>query len=508
MPLPEVPPGEGKIPRQLVHAWWRSRVKSEKQPRGKLAEAAEKVFLRDAKKAGETDTAVMYADYAECDWFKVGGLPARWGSDRPDLLEQAIGDLRNRSALPCRELARLDLRLALFCEEGWLPDFALLGRRRLAEIALEEGELLALRLPDLAERPLDFAYDYFAGAVNDRVGALIAAICGATAALRCNLKGHVYLRLKDKIKPAYERLVSDAPWGELPSWQELQNLASNPRGDFQRLNHPVWGGWLHRLFRCLLFVEEGKVDKQVAWLARQYADGVPPELGFTAKEVELAGKMRRRAANPDRVLRACLRWSVILFILTMGSTIISLSLNAFNSQVAATSVYLLKSLLSLAGVGVAGRVGRDGGDQDRVRHPRRASPPRVDRQSRNTVSTFDLSATGPVQIRVLEFRSRNDSRPAHEIKTSTILPGLHRYRSAAAEIPAEIADVLARTRQRLMGNCWWNRLPISIVAKSNASSTAWEALSRYPFRRLFDKPGGAGFWNSAGALLFFSSRSD
>ena len=477
MPLPEVPPGEGEIPRQLVHAWWRSRVKSDDQSNTKLADAAEKVFRRDEKKAAETDTAVMFADYAECDWLRVGGLPARWGSERPDRLEQAIGDLRDRSALPCRELARLDLRLAAFCRESWLPDTTLLGRRRLAEIALEEGELLALRLPDLALRPLDIAYAYFAGAINDRVGALIAAICGATAALRGNRKGIMGQGLREKVRPAYERLVSDGSWRELPSWQELEDLASNPRGDFQRLNHPVWGGWLHRLFRCLLVVEEGKTEKQFGWLARQYLNGVPAELGFTPKEIEFADKMRRRAANPDRVLRACLRWSAILLLLVLVLIIAGLAVSKFSND--ALGPFLVVLLAAYATGGVIGvlqlvLLGAAAIKTAAGIYAGRCRLAVVIDLEKGL--SLDFSATHPVQMRILGFNKRRASRPARDFKISALLPGLRRYQEAAAEVPSEIVDLLTRMRERLIGNSWANRLAVSIIAPSNASSTAWEAL--------------------------------
>jgi hypothetical protein len=132
--------------------------------------------------------------------------------------------------------------------------------------------------------------------------------------LRCNAKNNVSWRIAEKVRPAYERLVSDGAWIELPSWQELQNLVEDPRADLQRLNHPVWGGWLHRLFRSFLWLETGKIDRQFAWLARQYGDQVPVELGFSPKEMEMTRKIQRVASGEDRFIKIAI-WSTLLLFL-------------------------------------------------------------------------------------------------------------------------------------------------------------------------------------------------
>ena len=411
--IPQLPVDDAPIARETLHAWWRSRINLDERSRPKLAAQAQENFRHGAED-GRTSTATMFADYAERDWLEVGGLPARWGSERPEPLQEAIGELRARSAIPSRELVRLNLRLAALCREGWLPDQNLVGRRRLAELAFEEGELLALRLPDLAMRPLDLAHEYFSGAVDDRVGALIAAICGATAALRRNAKNNVSWRLAEKVRPAYERLVSDGAWIELPSWQELENLVNDPRADLQRLNHPVWGGWLHRLFRSFLWLETGKTDRQFAWLARQYGDQVPVELGFSPKEMEMTRKIQRVARSPDRFFRACLRWCAILFLLGIGAGIVLSILELLEgARFAVTWLMLLSFPLIGTGLLFVAFVVATIKAISAVRAAHRRLALSVDLDS--SVSSLDFSATRPVQIRVLEFKSRSD--PARRRKS-------------------------------------------------------------------------------------------
>src|SRR5262249_30229047 len=133
--------------------------------------------------------------------------PLGFGGLGSPVLKEAIDKLRAESAVPSRELVRLNLRLrALLIDRTlWGPE--LVGRRRLAELALEEGELLGLRLPVLAMNLLDIAYENFV-AVKDWVGALIAGICGATAAQRCELRTSLTLRLSEKVQYAYRRVLS------------------------------------------------------------------------------------------------------------------------------------------------------------------------------------------------------------------------------------------------------------------------------------------------------------
>lgn len=143
------------------------------------------------------------------------------------------------------QAARLLLRALALTEdevgwEGWRSGFlhsrdnhVVVGPRRWAELALEEGELLALRLPDHGARLLAAAADWF-GQVADPVGAFIAEAAAALAAVRGERPMGV-----DRLETAYGRLRAAAP--QLPT-----SLWEGVRDDSYRSN-PDWEGWLIRL---------------------------------------------------------------------------------------------------------------------------------------------------------------------------------------------------------------------------------------------------------------------
>jgi hypothetical protein len=84
------------------------------------------------------------------------------------------------------------------------PLFRTVGPRRRAELALEEGELLALRLPDRGVRLLNASAGWFAE-IDDSVGAAIAEAAAALAEVRAETStavdrvGRIYARLHDMV---------------------------------------------------------------------------------------------------------------------------------------------------------------------------------------------------------------------------------------------------------------------------------------------------------------------
>ena len=97
-------------------------------------------------------------------------------------MDLAERHLRDGTASPAmlREWRAIGLRSwALSPSEAW-PDPGDDARREWAEIALEEGELLALRLPEQGEKLLGLAVRYF-GEAEDVVGAAVACIRRVTA---------------------------------------------------------------------------------------------------------------------------------------------------------------------------------------------------------------------------------------------------------------------------------------------------------------------------------------
>ncbi|ASW55787.1 ATP-binding protein [Plantactinospora sp. KBS50] len=113
-----------------------------------------------------------------------------------------------------------------------------------AHAALEEGELLALRLPRAGERLLDLAVRLFDKAGNE-VGAMTAATLAVMATFRVGRHASAASSLVD-LESRYGRLR--ALYEELPPWSALRAW------DFsrQRLGpDDPWHGWLSRLALCI-----------------------------------------------------------------------------------------------------------------------------------------------------------------------------------------------------------------------------------------------------------------
>jgi hypothetical protein len=152
-----------------------------------------------------------------------------------------------------------------------------LGRRRAAELALEEGDLLRLRLPDRAGRLYDTARTWFAAA-RDQVGTFLCGVArmlagGPHVAWAEAGKGlesiqQAYKAIRDRPWPDY----SESPAGRLPPWSELERLAvTADEADFNRLVNPGWRPWLVRLLAVLnKWSHAAAAAPLTAWLERAY----------------------------------------------------------------------------------------------------------------------------------------------------------------------------------------------------------------------------------------------
>lgn len=131
----------------------------------------------------------------------------------------------------------------------------LVGRRRAAEIAFEEGTLLALRLPEQACAMLSWAYEWFAEA-NDPLQQLLTATLLSMTHVRTGDGDAQRLWLKKaavEAYPAMRKLDSS-----LPEWDELATAVETSGGtslsEFaQNLNRiRYWRPWLVRLLGCMV----------------------------------------------------------------------------------------------------------------------------------------------------------------------------------------------------------------------------------------------------------------
>lgn len=177
------------------------------------------------------------------------------GVSSPNRVVEVTRDLWARHSTQPEALLRVWFRLVA----GPRPDFRTvpedlverLGRRRSAEIALEEGQLLALRLPREAAYVLDLAMRWFERCA-DRAGVVIAGQAAAMARGREQRMADGLADVMARIRPAYDGLRETSGGGDaLPAWSQLQVLART--GDLGELAGAplVWRPTLTRLVLCL-----------------------------------------------------------------------------------------------------------------------------------------------------------------------------------------------------------------------------------------------------------------
>ena len=156
-----------------------------------------------------------------------------------------------------------------------------LGTRRRAELALDEGELLALRLPQAGVLLLRAARQWFEEA-SDPVGALISHIAERLAVARSTRKQPDLASLET----TYQRACREHP--ELPGWSDLSSEATYAEAvsAMGRQARRVWEGWLS----ALRWLHDGA---STSWRGLDpKTTAIPPELGIT-KPRRPAGQMRR-----------------------------------------------------------------------------------------------------------------------------------------------------------------------------------------------------------------------
>ncbi|MBV9958268.1 MAG: hypothetical protein JO360_07600 [Acidobacteria bacterium] len=174
-----------------------------------------------------------------------------------------------------------------------------LGVRRAAEVALEEGELLALRFPRLAVRLLEYSRFYFVNS-QDVVGETIAGLAQATALMEKDKGDKTVAALKavlDAMAQSWSRLAASVNLrvdDELPTWTQIESLAEAPTdGALNTLSPFNWRPWLVRALVSVAFLKNRTTSIRAiaAWVRSHYGvrSGerveLPPELAVSLKGV-------------------------------------------------------------------------------------------------------------------------------------------------------------------------------------------------------------------------------
>ena len=214
--------------------------------------------------------------------------PSRLQPDPRGLYERVLAWIEAHPEQPVEALTlllrgralELDSAMRLQVIEG---NARRVGLRRAAEIALDEGELLALRLPGQAISLLREARSWFRS-VKDHVGAVLASTCCALCLARLDrrdpLKGEI-----STLGEEFEKMrrSSRALSSNLPAWNALLKTARQlDPPSLGALSPREWRPWLVRMLACLVKGEQAseRLQRLAHWVASSkygthLADGSP-----------------------------------------------------------------------------------------------------------------------------------------------------------------------------------------------------------------------------------------
>jgi hypothetical protein len=249
-----------------VHATWRARRAFDDKARHALADQGKLELTKTQDDSdGEWARASVALDLVEC---------SELGAD-VDIVSQGLTPVSPEDWWS-RHPARPELALRLWMRSAALgvapggPTTLLVRRvgvRRAAAIAMEEGELLALRLPTQALRLLSLSLTWFEDA-HDLLGAWQLTILLALTRVRAGVpRDSIDLTA---LRVAHEALVGHDPAraaGPVPPWPWIEGVQQLPLADAPGLTE--WAPWLHRVIA----------------LHHWITGGVRPEVLFSATEL-------------------------------------------------------------------------------------------------------------------------------------------------------------------------------------------------------------------------------
>ena len=385
------------------------------------------------------------------------------------------------------------------------------GQRRKAELAMDEGELLALRLPREAISLLDVAASWFSEA-GDPAGALFATIAGTRARQRSKMP--VPAEISQSLSGAYEAMTSRAVV-PLPTWADLVGgYLLRPSRQLDKPAESAMGGWLPRLAACLAHggAKAGGVTlrsaspAQVETTLKTTPGSVPAELDLSRPARRRA--RRRRAAPLFRIVRWLLRFFASFTLVYIAVTLVGVAIfwvalviyaavvhNTGTGVAVAFITALVGVVLALLAVAAVLRW--------TIRGRRLAARARARRWSKKALVWLRImpapstGAVGDIGVAVDKWQAVPRDRfpwtrraPVHAADIA-VLPPLRAYLQGAAAIPPSLRDDLRQLASRVAARSL--RIPLDIDPE--LERLPWEALLCYPvLAGESDVPGSLDFW--------------
>ena len=378
------------------------------------------------------------------------------------------------------------------------------------ELAMDEGELLALRLPREAVSLLEVAASWFSEA-DDPAGALFATIAGTRARQRSGMP--VPAGISQSLSGTYDAMASRTVV-PLPTWANLVGeYLLRPSRQLDKPAESAMGGWLPRLAACL--ARDGAAAKgitlrpdspaRVETMLKTTPGSVPAELDLSRPTRRRA--RRRRAGPRFRVVRWLLRFFasftlVYLAVSFVAAAVIGIVLllsvalrpNTGTGIAAAIIIAIVTVMLALAAVAAVLRW--------TIRGRRLAARARARRWSKSLVwlrimPAPSTGAAGDIRVAVNKWQAVPRDRfpwtrraPVHAADIA-VLPPLRAYLQGAAAIPASLQDDLRQLASRVAPRSL--RIPLDIDPA--LERLPWEALLCYPvLAGESDVPRSLDFW--------------
>jgi hypothetical protein len=347
----ELPKPQPEWSAERVHLWWSSQYDSTPEQISNMSgavaapqdeqtlsrrqlyeavarqlDAQEAWLVASQTEAAETDVPVQEPVFTDTlyEQFFETAQAAQPGADAIEALRLMLRWIALQ--VPRQPEAGLWRQLTVPSSDGVPESQRAIGARRVGEIALEEGELLALRLPAQAVDLLAAACGAFTEA-NDPLGAMKAAILATGAAIRAGDEIRARSQL-EQIALSYKWLV-ESEWIEgLPAWEDQiaarEELAAAPSADGRKwlemlTSSPLYG-WQVRLFGCLVWeaIQDRAADAEAKetgfdqYLADRFGERLPAEMRFETK-AELAAVEDAGSTEPS--------WGTIVRYALLGCAI-------------------------------------------------------------------------------------------------------------------------------------------------------------------------------------------
>jgi len=240
------------------HRWWATQVAISDEDTGKLIASVE---LQGPSVFSRSDGSVD--PFSALDAYELDLLAKRIGRPADYAKHFTKDDESFVNGLSANEQVRLRWRLAVLRNRQPPLAFSSDARREGAEVALEEAELLALRLPSHAEWLYEKATELFVGS-RDPFGVFRALVSGCLAS--SSLSPETAAAALGRVETSYG--ICQGKVHDLPKWVEIQ---AGQLGSYS--DHP-WFDWLLRIARLKALAtdsQDGKLTDEVnAAIATRY----------------------------------------------------------------------------------------------------------------------------------------------------------------------------------------------------------------------------------------------